>query len=496
MSNINRQIANLTHLQKEALLKRLKAADQKTLASNIEIRYAENTTNTFPLSFAQQRLWFFEQLHGASASYNIPFALRLKGDFHQAIFLKCLNEIIKRHAILRTRFISINDEPRQYIEDRAEVLVEVLFVQEENLKQFIADEANKPFNLTDDPLMRVVILVLSEHDHVVLFTMHHLITDGWSMGILVRELTLLYTAYLANKPSPLKTLSLQYGDYALWQREFIQADVLENLLSYWKVQLENLPPFLALPADRCRPPKQSFQGDSYFFTMEKSLLDKLTALARQENATLFMVLLTAFYVLLAKYTNQLDLAVGTTIANRTRKEEEDLIGFFVNTLVIRAQLSYGQTFQILLENIKKTLLESYAHQELPFELLVKALQPERNLTYSPLFQVMFQLQDFFLECIRLPNLEASLIPQQPNYAKFDLTLSLEVDSKGLGGLIEFNTDIFEKTSIIRLSNQYQALLKDIVSNPTKKIADLQMITETAHEKLPLASSHEVSFSLD
>jgi amino acid adenylation domain-containing protein len=451
---------------------------------------ARNTV--LPLSFAQQRLWFFDQWEPESSVYNILLAFRLYGPLDVAALEQSFSALVRRHESLRTTFATVDGQPTQVIQTVQTCSLAVIDLQqlpeaerEAQAMQLATREAQQPFDLAEGPLFRLTLLRLGVEDHVLLCTMHHIIADEWSKGVFLRELTLLYGAFSAGKPSPLAELPIQYADFALWQRQWLQGKILEQQLAYWKHQLTDTPPILELPTDRPRPPVQTFRGASHSLMLPLSLSQSLKALSRQEKVTLFMLLLAAFQTLLYRYTGQDDIVVGSPIAGRTQKETEGLIGFFVNTLALRTHLSGNPPFRELLGRVRAVCVGAYAHQDLPFEKLVEELQPARNLSYSPLFQVMFALQNVPKQPLELPGIAVSLLAVDPGTAKFDLTLSMVQEGEELRGTVEYNTDLFDKTTITRLIGHFQTLLEGIVANPDQSIATLPLLTEAERQKFLL-----------
>jgi amino acid adenylation domain-containing protein len=447
-------------------------------------------TRTAPLSFAQQRLWFLDQYEPENNLYNIPAAIRLKGALNVIALERSLSEILRRHEALRTTFSIVDDRPAQVINEAPDFRLSVIelpeFSAEEKKKTaagFAAEEALKPFNFSEGPLLRVKLLRLAENDHVLLITMHHIISDGWSIKILIRELGALYDAYTNGQPAALPELPMQYADFAAWQRKWLQGERLEQQLSYWREQLAGSLPLLELPTDRPRPNFKTYNGADVHLNFSRSLSEELTHLGRREGATLFMTLLSAFCALLHRYTNQEDILVGTPIANRNRAETESLIGFFVNTLVLRVRLSDAMTFRELLRQIRETALEAYAHQDLPFEKLVEELQPERTLSHSPLFQVMFHLQNAVTETLDLSGLSASQLEVETQTAKFDLSLSMAESKAGLVGTLNYNTDLFDAASVERMARHFERLLDAVVSNPDEQISRLPLLSEAERDKV-------------
>ncbi len=461
-------------------------------------------SQTLPLFFAQQRLWLLSQLQPDSPTYNIPIAYRLMGTLDRAALDKSLNEIVQRHETLRTNFAVAGEQPVQVIAPTMTLALPIVDLRElpeaereTESQQLAAAEARRPFNLTHHPLVRSVLLQLGDEEHVLILTMHHIISDDWSMGIFNRELAALYESCLSGQPSPLSKLPLQYADFAHWQRQWLQGKALETLLAYWKEQLGNGLPLLELPTDRPRPAVQTFRGAHYSMMVSQAILESLKALSRQEGATLFMTLLAAFQVLLYRYTGQKDIVVGSPIANRNQAEIEGLIGFFVNTLVLRANLGGNLTFRELLGRVREVTLAAFAHQDLPFEKLVQALQMERHLSYNPLFQVAFALQTAALGTLTLPGLTTSLQVLDNGTAKFDLTLELWEELEGLCGQWEYSTDLFDVATVGRMAGHFQTLLENIASDPNQRISELALLTqEECHRLLAVWNDTLVEFPQD
>jgi amino acid adenylation domain-containing protein len=436
----------------------------------------------FPLSFAQQRLWFLDQLDPGSGAYNIPIALRMFGLLDVAALEKSLNEILRRHDSLRTRFPARSGRPVQVI--AGELLLPIPEIdliglppsqRENEALRLAAEEAAAPFDLAGGPLVRARRLVVGETEQVLLLTMHHIVSDGWSTGVLLGELAALYDAFRHGRGSPLPELPVQYADYALWQRDSAREEVLERELSYWKSRLAGTPTPLDLPTDRPRPAVASGRGAVESVRFQKPLLDALKTLSRREGATLFMTVLAAFQTLLSRLTGQDDVWIGTPIAGRTQVETEALIGFFVNTLVLRGDLSGDPTFLELLRRVREDALGAYAHQELPFEKLVEDLQPARNLSMTPLFQVMFGLQGPG-KTIEIPGLKMSGFGVPRKFAHFDLSCSVTERSDGLSCLIEYRTDLFDVETIRSLLAHFEVLLEGIVADPSTRLSRLPLLT--------------------
>ncbi len=442
-----------------------------------------------PLSFAQQRLWLLDQL-GTGEAYHIPIALALQGPLDVDALARTLTEIVRRHESLRTTFTAGDGEPQQVIHPPAPVplpLVDLSHLpgeaQQVEVQRMTREELQQPFNLASDLMLRAKLLRLRHQEHVLLLTQHHIATDGWSIGVLGRELAVHYETFTQGAASPLPELTIQYADFAHWQRQWLQGVVLETQLEYWRGQLADAPPLLALPTDHARPAVQTFHGAFEWWTMDAALTQQLAALSRQAGATLFMTLLAAFKVLLARYSGQKDIVVGTPIANRHHEETEKLIGFFVNTLVLRTQLHDHLSFAELLAQVQRVALDAYAHQDVPFELLVESLQPERNLSHSPVFQVMFVLQNVPMEPLELSGLTISPLPLEITTAKFDLTLGMEETEQGLRAYWEYNSDLFESATIARMAGHFQTLLEAIAANPEQAVHALPLLTEPERQQV-------------
>lgn len=443
-----------------------------------------------PLSFAQTRLWFLEQLQTGSAIYNIPTAYRVQGSLNLALLKQSFNEIVRRHETLRTNFTLVEGQPVQVISKTFSLEFPIIVLenlsldeQEQEIQRLATKEAQKNFDLAHDPLIRVTLLKLNETEHVVLLTLHHIIADGWSMEILIKELAILYEAFSKKQPSPLPELTIQYADFAVWQRQWLQGERLETQLAYWKKQLGGMLNVLQLPTDYPRARVQSFRGEHQTFSLSETLTQKLKALSQRESTTLFTTLLAAFKVLLYRYTGQDDIIIGSPIANRHRKETEGLIGFFVNTLVLRSHLSGNLTFKNLLQQIRETILEAYDHQDVPFEKLVEELQPERDLSYSPLFQVKFRLENSAPDAIKLPSLTLSPLQQTYSTAKLDLSLDLYHTPSGIVGAFEYNKDLFAPETIRRMIGHYCTLLESITQNPDADLWELSLLTFAEQEQI-------------
>ncbi|TCP54572.1 amino acid adenylation domain-containing protein [Tumebacillus sp. BK434] len=437
-----------------------------------------------PLSFAQERLWFLDQLQPGTALYNIPVALRLQGTLDEDALLQSFQAVIHRHESLRTTFHNAAGQPKQVIAETLPLSMPVLSVANEAEARLLAKaEAEQPFDLLHGPLLRVKLLRITEDDHLLVVTMHHIITDEWSMGILIDEMAACYRDYAAgNTPFPME-LPVQYADYAAWQRERLQGEYMQQELGYWKQQLGGQRAVLQLPTDYPRPAVLTNEGASISFSLSEELTEQLNLLSRQEGATLYMTLLSAFNTLLYRYTGQEDIFVGSPISVRGREEVEPLIGFFVNTLVLRTDLSGMPSFRSLLARVRQTALDAYAHQEVPFEKLVEELQPERSMNVSPLFQVLFTLQNTPRGTLEAQGLRLTPEPLDSQTAKFELSLTMIETADGLTAMLEYNTDLFAADTIERMAGHFETLLQDIAARPDATLVDLQLLTVAEEQQL-------------
>ncbi|HKS08030.1 MAG TPA: amino acid adenylation domain-containing protein [Pyrinomonadaceae bacterium] len=437
----------------------------------------------FPLSFAQQRLWFLHQMDPSNAAYNMPLAFRLSGHLDVDALQWSLDEIVRRHEILRTTFDLLDQEPVQLIAATGTLTLTVTdfsslppSVSEAEAEMLATEETQRPFDLVNGPLIRARLMRLAANEQVLLVTMHHIISDGWSQTILMNELGALYEATVVGRNSPLPELSIQYADFAEWQRTWLQGDVLDQQLDYWRKHLRGAPPSLELPTDRPRPAVQTFNGAIHSFALSRDLSARLLELSRREDATPFMTLLTAFCVLLYRYTGQADIVVGTPVANRNRQELESLIGFFVNTLVLRVDLSGNPTFRELLARVREVSLGAYAHQDLPFEMLVEELSPTRDASRNPLFQVMFALQNTPVAAARELELNISPVEVKTARAQFDLMLDMtDVDGQFYVSFV-YNTDLFDASTIQLTGERLKVLLAGVVHGAGKRISTLPVLT--------------------
>lgn len=442
------------------------------------------------LSCSQQRLFFLDHLQSVAVAYNISAALQIQGTLCLEALQQALDEIVRRHEVLRSVFV----QEGKYIRQRVTPVLKVpcpftdLNDLPDDLRQtetqcLHEQELQRTFDLAGGPLLRVNLIRLTENRYLLLFTLHHIISDGWSIGILIREFSALYQAFIEGRPSPLPELSIQYADFAYWQKQWLQSAINEKQLAYWQRQLQGAPDTLALPTDRPRPAQQSLVGANYYFSVPDQLSAQLNDLSRRHGVSLFATLLTVFNVLLYRYTSQQDICIGTPVANRNRQELEGLIGFFVNTLVLRSDLSGNPTFTALLKQTGTMVLDALAHQDLPFDKLVETVSGARDLNQTPLFQVMFVMQNTPSETFSLPGLKLTRVSADTKTAKFDLTLLLSETDEGLQAAIEYNTDLFEQSTMMRLAQHYLSLLQGIVNRPDQRIAELPLLSSAEKQQI-------------
>ncbi|MBO0783239.1 MAG: AMP-binding protein, partial [Ktedonobacteraceae bacterium] len=445
------------------------------------IRRADRS-RALPLSYAQQRLWFIDQLEPGSTLYNMPVGLRLGGKLDAASLERSLQEIVRRHEVLRTCFGAERGEPVQVIDTDRRIMLPVLDLgnpAEEKraavIQNLINEEAGQPFDLSRGPLLRCRLLRLGERDHVLIVNMHHIVSDEWSGGILVRELRTLYEAYSRGEESPLSELEVQYVDFAVWQREWFSGSALEEQISYWREQLAGLE-LLDLPTDHKRPVFAANRGAALPFSLPTGVTLQLIEFSRKEGVTPFMTMAAGFQLLLSRYSGQLDISIGTDVANRNREETEGLIGFFVNQLVLRTDLGGNPSMRELVRRVRDIVLDAYAHQELPFERLVEELQPERDLGRSPLFQVSLSWHNALREDLKLGDLSLQVFVPEIRQAKFDLTLSVGESREGLSGIVEYAIDLFEASTIARLIDHLRLLIERAVSHPDRPLSEIDYLT--------------------
>ena len=476
MNSYSTDLKGLTPEQKRALLSRL-------------LRDPGEVAKTYPLSYAQQRLWFLNQIAPGSPYYHQYLTLRLHRPLRVDLLQRALDEIARRHDSLRTTFRAIDGQPVQVVAPSLVVpLAEVDLrhlqgaAREAEVIRLASEEIRQRFHLAEGPLVRSALLFLGEEEYVFVLTMHHIVSDGWSLNIFLKELTALYTAYGAGKGSPLSPLRIQYSDFAVWQRQFLQGAVLDRQLSYWKGQLVNLP-VLEIPTDRPRPPLPSLRGGFHSSKLAGSLTAAIKALSQHEGATRFMTLLAAFQLLLCRWTGQEDIVIGVPVANRNRAELEELIGFFTNTLVMRTDLSSNPTFRELLQRVKEVALGAYAHQDLPFEKLVEELQPQRDLSHNPLFQVTFQLFSSPDSTVTATGADHEPLDVGTDSAMFDLVFNLFEGPAGIEVQVEFSLDLFDPETISGLTQRFRILLEGIIADPDERIWALPLLSAEERRQL-------------
>ena len=443
-----------------------------------------------PLSFAQQRLWFLDQLEPGRATYNVVASVSLVGPLDEGALARSFAEIERRHESLRTKFTSAEGRPRQSVLPPAEPQFRVVDLRGEGAEgaraaalRLAAEEAQRPFDLARGRLYRALLVREGDESHALVLTMHHIVSDGWSMGVFVGEIAALYRAFSAGEPSPLPELPVQYSDFTRWQQSWLQGEVLEAQLGYWRRQLGGAPPALELPTDRPRPPAQSFRGAREPLAFSAEVSAALRALARREGASTFMVLLAGFKALLSRYSGQADVVVGTPIANRSRGEVEGLIGFFANTLVLRTDISGDPTFRELLGRVRRSALGGYAHQDLPFERLVEELNPERQASRHPLFQVMFVLQNTPQSAPSAAGLRFEPFPVEGVTAKFDLTLTAEDSGETIAASLEYSTDLFDAATAARMLGHLRNLFEGAAADPERRVSELPLAGEAERRLL-------------
>src|SRR5215213_889540 len=487
--SVSARIQNLSPAKLELLRQRLKEKETAAAQEQVISRRSDSQASV-PLSFAQQRLWFLDGLNPESAFYNVPTAIRLRGELNVSALERSLNELLRRHESLRTSFSMRDGQAVQVIATALQIeLAQIDLTHlagdeaEAEARRLRAKEAQRPFDLRRAPLLRASLLRLSNEHHILLLNLHHIVTDGWSMGVLYRELGALYRAFVADEEPRLPELRIQYADFAVWQRKWLQGEVLEGHLNYWREQLAGASPTINLPIDHPRPAVEGFRGATRPVRLPATLLQGLKELSQQEGVTLFMTLLGAWAALLSRYSGEQDVIVGSPIANRTRAELEGLIGFFVNSLVLRTSFKGNPSFKELLAQVRETTLGAYAHQDLPFEKLVEMLQPERELSHNPLFQVSFALQNAPQEAVAVGGLQMSVVETARTTARFDLEFHLWEREQGLNGFIIYSTELFEAETIERLLKHYERLLTAVVAQPEQRVSEVKLLSEAEAQQL-------------
>lgn len=518
MSDIQSQLSTLSPeqrkllemlLQKQAAQAASAAAERETPPDESRSIPRRTTTGPAPVSFGQKRLWLLDQFQPGSAFYNMPLVMQLDGPLDTRALERSLNEILRRHEILRTTFANIDGEPAQVIAPELQLVlarntVDDLPVAEREAAalRLVIAESQRPFDLARGPLMRGLLVRLDEQSHMLALTLHHIVFDGWSMGIILHEIVTLYHAFVTGVPVPLPELPIQYADYATWQRQRLApgapGELLERLLAYWKEALGGKVAALDLPTDRQRSSVPSFtaNGAKMPLHISRSLADELIKLSKQEGGTLFMALLAAFQTLLHRYSGQPNILVGSPIANRNQDELEGMIGFFNNMLVLHGDLTGDPTFRQQIGRVRATTLRAYEHQELPFERLVEEFQPSQNMSRSPLFQVMFALQNSPRPGVKQAGLTLQPINVDLGAARFDLSLSIRENDQGLDATLLYNTDLFDASTITRMLDHYHTLLQSIAADPDRPISTLPILTQAEQQQLLAWSDDAQIYLLD
>ncbi|HEY7426696.1 MAG TPA: condensation domain-containing protein, partial [Gemmataceae bacterium] len=488
MNDFSSEVAHLSPERRELLERLLR---QESVASPPGI-LPRNGGGDVPLSFAQEQLWFLDQLGPGNPAYNIAATVRFGGTLDPVALEQALRALVCRHDILRTTFVARAGQPVQLVAPNLPLAVPLVDLcglpeieRESRVRELAVAEARKPFDLACGPLLRASLLRLGDDEHLLLLTVHHIAADGWSMRVLVRELAEVYEAFAAGHEVLLPELPAQYADHAIRQRQSLQGQVLGEQLAYWRERLAGASPVLNLPTDHPRPTTQAYCGARHPFRLPAGLAEAVRAMGRQYGCTPFMVLLATFQALLSRYSGQDDLCVGSTIAGRDRLEVEGLVGFFANTLVLRGDLSGNPSFAELLSRVRETCLGAYAHQELPFERLVEELRPQRDLSRSPLFQVLFSFDLEPETRLELPGLTLEFSEVDTGTAKFDLSLYIREGAAGLGGYLEYDTDLFEAETAARMVGHWQTLLDAAITEPSLPLSELPLFTEAERRRLLL-----------
>ena len=489
MDDVSSHVASLSPDERAALVMKLK---RKVKGAEREVDHTicrRGSSTAAPVSLAQQRLWLLHQLDPATDPYYLPFYYRLTGPLDTAALQRGLNEVIRRHEILRTVFKELDSEVVQIVLPSFDLALPAIDLSdlsearvEQEIKTLVDAEAERPFDLEQGPLMRALLLRVSAEEHGFLLVFHHLVMDGWSMDIFMDELMTCYEAFSANKPHSLPELPLQYADFAAWQRGWTTGSVLPEQLAYWKQQLSGDLPVLEIPTDHPRPPRMSYRGGDRSFDLTKDLTEQLNELSHREGATLFMTLMAALLTLLHRYTGQEDIILGTAVAGRNHAEIEKLIGFFINTLILRTDLTGDPKFSELLGRVREVALGAYDHQDVPFEKLVEELQPERDPSRTPFFQVMVSFQT--VPAVELTTSGLKITPQDVgNQSRFDLELHLWDVPEGLAGTLIYDSDLFEQSTIARMLRHFETLLEGVAANPEARLSELPLLTTEEQEQL-------------
>jgi NRPS condensation-like uncharacterized protein len=471
--------------RKQDLIAYLQQQTQAALEETVPSIRPVSRSQEMPLSWTQQRLWFLDRLEGGSnAAYNLSTALEINGNLNIKALEQTLAEIIRRHESLRTTFKLVNGALVQAIDSSLTIKLPIIDLQQYSeaekaaeVQRLAIEEISRTFDLVNGPLVRNMLLRLGPQSYVLLYSIHHIVFDGWSTVIFIKELSTLYQAFAKDLPSPLAELPIQYADFAVWQRQWLQDDILKPKLDYWKQKLAGTPPLLELPTDHPRPLVDSMRGDSETFKLTGEITEKLKNLSKRSGATLYMILLAALATLFFRYSSQEDIVIGSPIANRYPKETEPLIGLFINTLVLRLDLGKNPTFLELLNRVRQVTLEAYENQNVPFEKLVKELNIKRDLSRNPLFQVWYTLQETSVEGLGLTGLQVRSLEFENPTAIFDLEFILEYIPDGIKGRLRYKTDLFEASTIVQMLKHFQTLLQSIVAEPEQRLRNLKLLTD-------------------
>ncbi|HCQ21807.1 MAG: non-ribosomal peptide synthetase [Aphanizomenon flos-aquae LD13] len=483
MTSIENSLTN----KKRDLLKLL--LNKKGINLQTETILPRPNSEPAPLSFGQEQLWFLSQIQD-NTTYNLPLALQISGSLNISVLEQVITEIVRRHEILRTNFQQIEGKNLQIIRPEINISLQVINLEQitakqqlQNVQQLINQETDKIFNLSEDDLFQSTLYQLNQNSYILLLNMHHIISDGWSIGILLQELSTLYGAYLAGNKSPLPDLQIQYADYAIWQKEKFTSEIREKQLNYWKQQLADIPPLLELPTDKPRPPIQSFRGGIWEFSINSNLSQKIRTLTQQSDATLFMIMLAAFVILLYRCSGQDDILIGSPMAGRNRQEIQSLIGYFVNTVVLRTKLTGNPNFREILNQVRQVATDAHNYQDIPYNQVVEVLNPQRNLSYNPVFQILFDLQHSLTDKLQLPGLTLQPFLGEHSTSKFDLSLIIEDRGTELIGAWEYSSDLFTQETISRITENFQTLLNGIVNNPETPINQLPIISAFEQQQI-------------
>ncbi|MCU7505205.1 MAG: amino acid adenylation domain-containing protein, partial [Ignavibacteria bacterium] len=487
MDNIKERIAELSPEKLALLIKRLKK--DKSPSEDCIIQRKCNS-NEYPMSSEQKGIWFLQQLKPESTFYNIPAAVRIKGALNVQALIGAIKSIIKRHEVLRANFTLQGDEPREIIRPFDELAIDIPVLEypdasdiQARIGEAIIEERDRKFSLAEDSLIRAKLIAINKNEHLLFLTFHHIISDGWSLGIFIKELSRLYKSYSENKEPELEELPIQYTDYAFWQESYLKSTKYEKSLSYWKEKLGGMPVELSLPLDKKRPTAQSFAGSHYNFSVSPEVAVSLREQFKALNVNGFVYFLTAFEILLSRYSNQYQFGIGLPVANRSKFQTQESIGLFTNTVVIRADLAESHTVSDVLKGTKDSVMDAFENQECPFEKVVNALKPEHNTGLSPLFQAVFDFQNRPLYSLKMDGLDIEIADIERGTSKYDLTLSVEEGTEGYKCTIEYSTDLFFEETIERMSGSFLNILKDMAGNENKLIGELLLLSEKERNRI-------------